>query len=422
MAWFSGLLPKGPIGFWLTANPGSKKTLRVDASGQVTAEDIAAAEVAGLGTAATRDVPSSGNASSTQVVLGNDSRLGGGGGSTLEDTAVQTTAYTAGTGQNVLLNASGMQASANFEFSVSNSRLNFTTGLPEVGTEVTVSNTSAAYPGGISPSTRYFLVNITGTVGGSGWCNLSLTRGGSTVAYTVDAQVTDPMGQTSVVVISKQVQLPNSPSVGQTVRFTMDQANNVRSWLPHFNGSTVNGLSDVGPYRLTQVGEWIEFVCTGSNAWRVVGQQRNLLTVTGLGAARTLTDQAFGAVDFTSAALDVSGMLAANRIVIRRSGRYDISGNAAVSTPHSGAAQLIVSTTLNGDGTGSRLNGQGLVNAWLESSGPQVLSAVLPSRVYALSAGDVIGMIVFRRENNGSTRSLIAGTVVNGTFLSVSER
>jgi hypothetical protein len=48
MAWFSGLLPKGPIGFWLTANPASKKTLRVDASGQVTAEDIVAADVTGL--------------------------------------------------------------------------------------------------------------------------------------------------------------------------------------------------------------------------------------------------------------------------------------------------------------------------------------------------------------------------------------
>ncbi|HKO17937.1 MAG TPA: glycosyl hydrolase family 28-related protein, partial [Acidobacteriaceae bacterium] len=33
----------------------------------------------GLGTAATHDVPASGNASATQVVLGNDSRLGGGG-------------------------------------------------------------------------------------------------------------------------------------------------------------------------------------------------------------------------------------------------------------------------------------------------------------------------------------------------------
>jgi hypothetical protein len=176
MSWFSALIPKGPIGYWLTANPASKKTLRVDASGQVTAEDIAAAEVTGLseavddrvngllvagtnvtltyddtantltvaatgggggvtsfntrtgavtpaandyavadisglstalnarlaaannlldvasaatartnlglGTAATRDVPSSGNASSTQVVLGNDSRLGGSSGLT----------------------------------------------------------------------------------------------------------------------------------------------------------------------------------------------------------------------------------------------------------------------------------------------------------------------------------------------------
>jgi hypothetical protein len=344
----------------------------------------------------------------------------GGGG--LTDTAVQTTTYTASAGQNVLLNASGMQASANVEFSVSNSRLNFTTGLPEVGTEVNVSNTSGAYPGGISATTRYFITNTTGTIGGSGWCNLSLTRGGSTVVYTVDGQVTDPMGQTSIVVISKQVSLPNSPSVGQSVRFTLVTADSVRTWLPHFNGSTVNGLSDVPPYRLTQVGEWIEFVCTGSNAWRVVGQQRNLLTVTGLGAARTLNDQAFGAVDFTSAAPNVTGMNAGNRIVIRRSGLYTISGNAAVSTPHSGTAQLVVSATLNGDGTGNRLNGQGLVNDWLDSSGPQVSSAVLPSRVYALSAGDVIGMIVFRRENNGSTRSLIAGTVVNGTFLSVSER
>ncbi len=36
-----------------------------------------------LGTAAGRDVPTSGDASATQVVLGNDSRLGGGGGSSL---------------------------------------------------------------------------------------------------------------------------------------------------------------------------------------------------------------------------------------------------------------------------------------------------------------------------------------------------
>jgi hypothetical protein len=36
------------------------------------------AQVSGLGTAATKDVPASGDASATQVVLGNDSRLGGG--------------------------------------------------------------------------------------------------------------------------------------------------------------------------------------------------------------------------------------------------------------------------------------------------------------------------------------------------------
>lgn len=38
------------------------------------------AAIAALGTAASRDVPTSGDASATQVVLGNDSRLGGGGG------------------------------------------------------------------------------------------------------------------------------------------------------------------------------------------------------------------------------------------------------------------------------------------------------------------------------------------------------
>jgi hypothetical protein len=68
--WLSALIPKGPIGFWLTANPASKKTLRVDASGQVTAEDIVAAEVTGLGTMATQ------NANSVNITGGTISGLG----------------------------------------------------------------------------------------------------------------------------------------------------------------------------------------------------------------------------------------------------------------------------------------------------------------------------------------------------------
>jgi hypothetical protein len=70
MSWFSALIQKGPVGYWLTTNPGSKKTLRVDNTGQVTAEDIAAAEVTGLGTMATQ------NANAVNITGGTITGLG----------------------------------------------------------------------------------------------------------------------------------------------------------------------------------------------------------------------------------------------------------------------------------------------------------------------------------------------------------
>jgi hypothetical protein len=330
MSWFSALIPKGPIGYWLTANPASKKTLRVDASGQVTAEDIVAADVTGLGTAATRDVPSSGNASNTQVVLGNDSRLGGGGGSSLTDTAVQTTTYTASAGQNVLLNASGMQSSATVTFQNGPNYMLFASGLPENGTEVTISNSGGALPGGVTAGTRYFITTSTGTIGSSGYTQLSLTRGGSAVDIT-----TDGSGTNTATVISKQVSLPNSPSVGQSVRFTLVTTDSVRTWLPHFNGSTVNGLSDVGPYRLTQVGEWFEVKCTGSNAWQVTGRGKQpSVSVVFATVSRSLTNgYAENRLRYDAEQANCSGCTPSfgatdSGILIRRSGKYLVEATA----------------------------------------------------------------------------------------------
>ena len=58
-----------PAGSYITYYDGSKYLFRTD--GKLVTSDL----IAGLGTAAAKDVPSSGNASSTQVVMGNDTRL-----------------------------------------------------------------------------------------------------------------------------------------------------------------------------------------------------------------------------------------------------------------------------------------------------------------------------------------------------------
>lgn len=58
-----------PAGSYIAYYDGSKYLFRTD--GKLVTSDL----IAGLGTAAVKDVPSSGDASSTQVVMGNDSRL-----------------------------------------------------------------------------------------------------------------------------------------------------------------------------------------------------------------------------------------------------------------------------------------------------------------------------------------------------------
>lgn len=65
-------------GFSIAANPTSGAVILTPG---VDTPSVARTTL-GLGTSATHDVPASGNASVTQVVLGNDTRLGGGGGIT----------------------------------------------------------------------------------------------------------------------------------------------------------------------------------------------------------------------------------------------------------------------------------------------------------------------------------------------------
>jgi hypothetical protein len=185
-------------------------------------------------------------------------------GSALTDTSVQTTTYTASAGQNVLLNASGMQSSNTVTFSNGPNYMNYASGLPENGTEVTISNSGGSLPGGVTANTRYFITTSTGTIGSSGYTQLSLTRGGSPVDIT-----TDGSGTNTATIVSKPISLPASPSVGNRVRFTVQTADSVRNWLPNFNGSTVNGGTNVELYRLLNVGDFVEFVCVASNAWQV---------------------------------------------------------------------------------------------------------------------------------------------------------
>jgi len=259
-------------------------------------------------------------------------------GSSLTDTAVQTTTYTASAGQNVLLNASGMQSSNTVTFSNGPNYMNYASGLPENGTEVVISNSGGALPGGVTANTRYFITTSTGTIGSSGYTQLSLTRGGSPVDIT-----TDGSGTNTATVISKQVSLPASPSVGDRVRFTLRTADTTRTWLPSFNGSTVNGSSGIEPYRLTQVGEWFEFVCTASNAWQVVGSGKQTSnSVVFANTSRALSNAyADNRLVFDAEQSNCSGMTAvlggsSSGIQVRRAGKYTVKASlkfGGTSTP-----------------------------------------------------------------------------------------
>jgi hypothetical protein len=291
-----------------------------------------------------------------------------------------TGALTAAVGDNVLVDLSSAATSATVTFTNGSANVGFTV-CPDVGVELTLS-TTGGLPTNFATSTRYFVLTSS-NVGGSGDVTLATTRTGSAITAGSAGS-----GTQTATYQSYPIRLPSSPLVGGKVRVELRGAHSVLTALLDFNSSTVNGLSDIKPYRFAQRGEWMEFVCVGANAWQVSGHGVRTSIGKGVRTSSIAVNGTNTLIQFTQADMQNGVTVrtgATSALVIRRAGQYRIS--AFASAPQASDLTLFFNNVL-------KWLGGAVTYTAFTSNGASYPSVCNPTLTTYLEAGQEISLTV----------------------------
>jgi len=240
----------------------------------------------------------------------------------LSDGGAKTSAFTAAPGYLYRLDLSTPPTST---FTAATSDVvTFATLTPIDGMKVQVAS-STTLPAGLSASTTYYTRDSSGST-----CKLAATLGGSAI------DITSTGTGTHTATFGILPTFPASPSVGDRFGYVLSRSHAIYDVLPNRNGSSIMGGTDPQPYLLYIQSEttiWRYDTTSSGLGWfleqdgRISGHANMYKD-----AAQSITGQQ--AITLDTALIDIGGICStsANKMIIRRSGRYSIRAGAVLQT------------------------------------------------------------------------------------------